>query len=292
MPAFVVYKSNSGFKLRNNKLYTTSYDLDQHIINNVDSRLTGKTASTAKPIFSTLDHNSDTYVRNINNWAYDIDLTALGTWVSEFTMGFTAISPRHVIFAAHYPLSVGQTVRFVTNDNTTIARTITAITIASTQPLYPDYGIGLLNSDLPSSIRPVKILAPNFSTKSTIPNSSAPIVKRIPLLVHDQEQKTLVFDWIGNGYAASGGQGFPITSYTSGVASPLRVPFSEGLIGGDSGHGLFFIIRNELALVTVATTPISGTWLLDHISTMNAIMQNLGGNYTVSTSNLDIFTNI
>lgn len=73
----------------------------------IDNRIAGLNATT-KPIFSTQDHNTPLYVRNTGCWANNLDLTPISPWNSteaNFRAG-VLISPRHILFAAHYQIGL------------------------------------------------------------------------------------------------------------------------------------------------------------------------------------------
>jgi hypothetical protein len=175
-------------------------------------------------------------------------LTAISPWNSSGggNRAGTAITPRHIIYASHYKIPVGATVRFVTNDNEVVERNVVNIqSISST-----DITIGTLDSNLPSTIKPVKFLPPDWSKymafdKNLKYGENAYLLKpRIPALCLDQEEKALIADVMG----FTGGQ----ATFTLPADVKMR-QFNEQIVVGDSGNPSFFIIDNELVLITVWT---------------------------------------
>lgn len=246
----------------------------------IDSRISGKSASTAKSIFTTQNHGSSIYVRNSGCWAYDLDLTSISPWNSTGanTRAGTLISPRHIIFAAHYQINNGSIIRFVTTDNTVVERTMIN-KVSLSQTLYPDITIGVLDSDVPNTIGYVKVLPSNWS--SYLPNVGA--IYRIPALALDYEEKALVTE-LG---VVNGGT---LIFYTP--INAQRLSFFETIIVGDSGNPVFLIINGQLVLLTVWTWGGSGggTFVTYFKNDINSAMSSLGGGYTLTEVDLSGFT--
>lgn len=282
-------------KLLHNKAVSKPGLLSDYIVNSIDSRIANKDPAITKPIFSTIDHNTSTYIRNTSNWAYDIDLTCVSVWNTTGigTMAGTVISPRHILMAAHFQINTGATLRFVTNDNTVITRTLTnKLTHPNYYPIYPDITIGLLDSDLPSSIKPVKMFRNSTWVSKTGPTQNTNVPIFLPVLCSDYEKRAIIKEWTGQSQAAIPPNPVYPTSMFWGPVNPTRALFNENIIIGDSGSPIFFIINGELALASVWTTSINGTWMANHIDAINTMMNTLGGGYQVSLVNMDNFSNI
>jgi len=255
--------------------------LSEHISTGVDSRILNKNAGESLRIFTTQNHAGSLYVRNPNVWCADWDLSCFSPWNSSggVTRAGTLISPRHIVFAAHYQLGVGASVRFVTMDNVVITRTlVNKLTHPDYRPYYPDITIGVLDADVPSSINFARVLPDNWT--NYIPELGT--IRTLPALTLDQEEKALVTDWF---YDSNGFSSF---------RAPLkekRIEFYEPKIGGDSGNPAFVWINNQLVILTVWTYggAGSGTSIRYHKTAINAMMTALGGGYQLTEVDLSGF---
>lgn len=234
--------------------------LGRHLSDIIDSFLPGKT----KPIF--LSEN----VRSSTCWA-NIDLTSISSWNSHlgFRGGGVVITRRHIVTCAHFPINNDSTIRFVTNDNQVVERTIlNRVSHPQYSSYYPDISVYVLSSDLPNSISNCKILPSNWSTKLNNLQNGRP-----PCLVVDQEKKALVLEaWRFDNYAS---MAIPI--------DPVRKLFNEYLIGGDSSAPFMFIINGELSLFSMATSSGNGTFLPPHITTINEMISSVDSLVGIST---------
>jgi hypothetical protein len=259
----------------------TAGSLAKNTTDAIDIRISGVTASAStKLIFSTQNHTTSTYVRNTGCWASDLNLTPISPWNSTggATRAGALISPRHIIFAAHYQIEVGATIRFIDQNNNVITRTMTnKLTHPAYRPYYPDITIGVLNSDVPASIGYAKILPQNWA--NYLPSLSSN--NRVPCLYLDQEEKALIIDLISIGDFAL----FASPSVSS------RLAFYEKVTWGDSGNPFFLIINNELVILSVVTYDNgSGTSIIRHKNIINSMMNTLGGGYTLSEIDLSSFS--
>lgn len=260
----------------------TAGSLAKNATDAIDTRISGKTPSVAKPIFTTQNHSTETYVRNTGCWAADLDLTPISPWNSTggSQRAGTLISPRHVLFCEHlnFHPSVGATIRFITSDGTVVNRTIDALeTHPDYVPYYPDITIGILDSDVPASISYAKILPQNWA--NYLPSLSS--TYKIPALVTDQEEKALVTDLYSLGDMAR----------FRTPRDATRVSFYENITSGDSGNPAFLIINGELVILTVWTYggAGSGTNILVHKTAINTMMSTLGGGYSLTEIDLSSF---
>jgi hypothetical protein len=276
----------------------TSYvsgSLAQHIIDGVDTRLSGKSAATALRIFTSQDHTNQVYVRNPNVWCADLVapvLTCLSPWNSTGanTMAGTLISPRHIIFAAHYQIATGATVRFVKADGTVVNKVMTAkLTHPNYTPYYPDITIGVLDSDVPSGISFARILPANIAPK--LPSFGMVIGNQwcnLPSLTLDQEEKALVTNYYADQIQFVGQLA---SRFTNPVLGTLRAPFFENKIVGDSGNPALLIINDTPVIVCVWTSggAGSGTAIANHKTAINTMMTTLGGGYQLTEIDLSGF---
>ncbi len=219
----------------------------------VNSRIAGLTANDTTKII----HDGTAY--NSSCWAADIDLTAVCLNIPRAT----AITPRHVAMASHYQHNGD--IYFMAADGTRIGRTVIAV-----KQVYKDAKIGLLSSDLPASISPVKIagdLTTKLPTRQGYP---------VPALVLDQEEKALAHDLRFSGVNVAA-YSYPTDNH--------RRTFSEKLIGGDSGNPGFLIVGGEAHLVSTWHHGGSGDgpdWS-ELVSETNAAIATIDSNNSIST---------
>jgi len=244
-------------------------DLFESATKAIDSRIEGKDPNTAKAIFSTQDDATPTYVRNTNCWAYDLDLTCNSVWNSAVgypsgrTGGGTLITKRHIIFAAHFPIPEGTTIRFITKDNQIVERTLLSTKIPSSySPYYPDFGIGVLDSDVPNTITPCYLM------DNSILNYLSNNIRYIPILNINQDRYATIYD---------GGAIQPTyTNYTeplSDINHIIRDGFFVNARVGDSGLPDFIIVKDKLVLLSVKTfSDGSGTSLCYQIPLINQLI--------------------
>lgn len=265
-------------------------DLETHLVAAIESRIASANPTNDKPVFSTQDHTTPIYVRNTTCWAYDLTdkLVACSAWNSDLAhkKAGVLISPRHILFSAHYPIANNSTVRFVKADGTVVDKTITAqLAHPSYSPYYPDIGVGILDSDAPSEFGFVKVLPDDWA--SYFNGSIAG--KKLPVLALDQEEKAIVMDVESMGWYAGWSQ---FQTRLDAPTDPTRNGFYEEVIGGDSGNPVFFIINDELVLLTVFTygygNPL-GTEITQFKADINTMMTTLGGGYQLTEIDLSDF---
>lgn len=262
----------------------TTGSLRNHLETSMEAFVVGKSPSSALYVYTTQDHATSTYVRNPSLWANGVDLTSISPWNSGggAHQAGIAIAPRYVLFATHYTPGTGSTIRFITNDNVVVTRTLTNIqALTWLSGYYPDLAVGKLDSDLPGTIKPAKVLPDNWTTY--LPTLAT---KSVPACCTDQEEKLLVRDLY--------------SMPTSGTKSALfRLPstaqqrlFYEDVIGGDSSNPACLIVNNELVLLTCWTGGGggSGTSVQGFRSEINAAITTLGGGATLTNIDLSGFT--
>jgi hypothetical protein len=256
------------------------------IATGVDTRISGKSAAAAKPIYSTQNHVTPAYTRNTGCWAYGVDLTPISPWNSDggnYKAG-VLVSPKHVVFATHYPVTGGTVIRFVATDNTVISRTVTGLTpLPGYVPYYPDVTIGGLDSAVPASISFARILPASYTGQLYYGVSRAPTINL------DYEEKALVSD-LSTITSNTGYHGAMVSEQAP--INTTRVQFYEDQIGGDSGNPICVIIDGKIVLLTVATFagPGFGTNIAYWKDGINTVMGGLGGGYTLTEADLSAYT--
>lgn len=274
--------------------YTGVGSLQYSLIYGLDALIAEKVPSTTSPLFSTQDHSTPSYTRNVNNWAaaHVQALTAISPWNSdgEFRRAGTLISPRHVMFAPHYYPTISSTIRFVTADNTVVTRTISGIVPITDpdSPPTPDLLVAILDSDVPSSISFARVLPNNFEQRLSTNQQAA----RIPCAFTDQEEKLLVVDVLKVSAETDPDIYDSIYCRMQTPTSALRLAFNELLVGGDSGNPAFWFIDGSLVLLTVWTGAENGgvgTSLAAYRTEINDAMTTLGGGYQLTEVDLSGF---
>ncbi|OWF38018.1 uncharacterized protein LOC110466866 [Mizuhopecten yessoensis] len=262
------------------------------MVHGVDDRLkrteaAGTTANVSKPIFSKQDHTHKVYQRNPHCWAHDLDLTPISPWNSygKTRKAGTLLSPRHAVWARHYSIRVNSTLRFVDRHNNVVDRRV-----IKTRALYTnasahqsflfghDMVIGLLDSDVPSTISFAKVLPRNFTV--LMPSRER---VRLPVFSTDFEEKALVADF-------SNMRG-TMASLIEPITTSTRHKYYERKISGDSGNPSFFIIDDQLVFLFVFTFggSGSGTSVQHNFNEINSIMEHLGGGYQLTEVDLSRF---
>lgn len=239
----------------------------RHCADAIDSRIAGKTAETM-PLFAG-------GLRSAACWAADLDWTGYCTNVNA-----TAISRRHVYSVEH--ISLGSTAIFKTADDQTVTRTITSTTTVGpgngTDGYATDIRIGLLDSDLPASIKHYKVPPANL-----ISVKMPGLANGIPSVCFDAQRKAHVHEW---GLITSIGMGW---FYWPTEAT--RSLFFESIISGDSGSPSFLIINGEPVLICAWTFGGGGGGVPIHLhlDAIDAAMTSLGGGYTTTVADLSGF---
>lgn len=242
----------------------------------VDARIRGRDPVTAKPVFSVMDHATATYVRNQAAWTHDLDLTCISPWNSAGGSWYagTLVSPRHVVYATHFQIPVGATMRFVSRENEVVERTLVgAMSLRfSGQSAFPDITVGVLDSDVPPTIGFAAILPDDWA--KYLPDGR----QQIPCLALDQEEKALVTSlwWLHDEASC-----FEPKDAT-------QRSFFERLVVGDSGNPGFMIVDDRLVLMTVWTYGSGGfgTFVTGQRAAIDQVMAELGGGYRLTTIDL------
>jgi hypothetical protein len=224
--------------------------------------------------FSTIDHTGGVYTQNTQFLYSGFDWSGIAIWNSYSNSnqrGVTAISPRHVLMANHFPVPNGTTVRFMGNNGVIVNRTV----ISSSQPIVnQDIRIGVLNSDLPSSVIFYPILPNNYKSEKIYHYHKLPVIcwnRLSNALVHDS------FD-----------AGFSGVRYI--VSTGSRQPWSSSIVVGDSGQPVFCLLNNQPILLTAHYAATYGPELSDFQTEINNAMTTLGGGYQLTILDLSAYT--
>lgn len=189
--------------------------------------------------------------------------------------GFTAITPRHVVHAAHAVHGVGDTLVFKTVDGGDVTRTTThRIVVEGT-----DICVFTLDSDLPASIKPMPLAPTNIGDFLRNPGYG------VPLLFADRNNlmnialsNSLTSSYLNIGFPTGDMAGFFDVPEEGTSGKPVMVPYSS----------------TGLALLMTFTSPFSGPSY--HSRNWSSIIAALDASAGISTgyipsrANLSAFT--
>jgi hypothetical protein len=293
--------------------------LHKHCSDQIENRIAGRDRDSMD-LWSTRNNSQASYVWNENCWGADINnITCMSPYNTGTGNGGggALITPRHVAFTHHlgyYP-GVGKKIRYVTPSNVTEEFTITNVAIHPNNIgwdiNYWDIVIAKLDRDVPSSIKFAKALPEDPSLYlPTLPqdHSLAPTQLRYsdgraPWMraCHTTQNKRLAtcylrvlptavkpvgspdiytFALYAVGETASGA--YPISRYPDN-------PLGDPVVTGDSGAPAFLIVNNELVLTSLWTSPIMGFHYYADATTINGMLDDLGGGYNLTEVDLSEF---
>jgi hypothetical protein len=262
-----------------------SPDLTTHVSNQIDNRLSGLDPSTALSIYN--NRSNLPWTRNLNSWTQKgspLDFTGVAGWNDDlahhfgngFYGGATLISPRHYVTAAHFYLANGTKISFLDASGNVVIRTVlNSVGVAGT-----DINIGLLDSDVPSSITYYPLISSTALQNMTVQTIAETI--DVPIVVFNQNGQALI--------RSMGGIGTEISNFTYN-AGP-RAPFSRDLISGDSGQPGFIIINGKPVLLFANHGAVNGANLGNYINEINQAIDSMGtsGGYHVTQYSASCFT--
>lgn len=248
----------------------------------IDSALS---LSPMRFIYSVKDHASKTYSRSSTSLASGlVDLSCVSVWNSAYgpERCGTLISPRHIIYAAHYPLQTGSLVRFVTQEGGVVERTVSArLTSPGYRPYFPDVEVAALDADVPGTVGFARVLPSNWRNYLT---SVASGLAGVPVVYTNRHEEALVSEFVKDDGSV----------YCSPPSTPSRLSFFSALTSGDSGHPCFLVLGGGAppVLLTVWTFGLSGrgTSVAGQSATINSMMTSLGGGYQLTPADLSAYT--
>lgn len=295
----------------------TAGSAGRSLTDSLDALITGETPAAAKPRFSSRDLGTKTFTRNADFWGIGLGgLSAISPNNSrqQNRRAGTALTKRHVICAAHYPLYKDDTIDFVADvGGATVAVTRTIVQ-AKTHPLYAgksglycyDVQICLLDSDLPAGIDFMEVMPADSYDHTGQFNWMG-----TGSCMFDQEQKGLTvlasqlndgsyygetlqdhwFSTVGGASMLTGTSYIP-TDYSTPAdrVSPRKVldtdelyTFNEKVIGGDSGSPNCFILDGKLTLISLHTGFDFGVYLPNRIVDLNQLILDVDALEGIST---------
>ncbi len=275
-----------------------SADLSTEIANEIDSRIAGLSTSTGyMSLFSTRGTVTAPWVKNTDVWTdrgTPIDFSGHSVYNSTggYTRAGTLISPRHIVFARHYPISNGATVVFIDSNGDVVTRTLTSQTyVVGNGGENTDISIGLLSSDVPGTVTHYPIMTEDQLSKYISGTNT-------PVILFDQANTAAISNLsdVNSNLCVSSDimcqQKLIGCSSTS--TSPSRFPFYDEIIPGDSGQPIFAVVNNKPFLLShnLFGGSGSGPFYSHYLTEINAAMTTLGGGYQASTYDTSCFTEV
>lgn len=244
--------------------------------------------------FPTTPTTNATFLNAGGNPATLLDLTGVGWNTANTVQQFTLVSPRHFVGANHYKPVAGETIRFLTRDDTT-----RDFTVAATHTNPNDDGS-------PSDV---------FLGELTVEVPSSAGIKHLPYLNLATEAAYVGQSLVVLGHPARGGRGtiaqvsdFGTDPVTSGADIKTRAfTFTYGPLGsaddaraetGDSGSPSLVIKSGQAALVgthtavlsTFGTTTTYDTLVPHYAAGLNSVMERQGYHLKKATPDATTFT--
>ena len=257
----------------------------------MDDALIVANPATQQQVYTT----QDPYVRNTSFFLQGTHaeaLTCASPWNSTggTRRAGTAITPRHAVCASHYPIPVGETIRFIASDNTVITRTVVQAARIFSNGNGTDAWMILLDSDLPASITPCKIFPDGYETYLP-PGATTAAAATLPVLAMDFSENGIALDIIAELATAT------VPTMTFGAPTiPHRLAFYDPIISGDSGNPIFGVIGSELWLLSTFFGPGTGPFyggLVTELNAMITTLDTLQGDitgHTVTVGDLSSYT--
>lgn len=220
------------------------------LASSIDNRLT----STTDGLKNLFDGNYPTLLHpNTNCWAYGIDLTCASPYnsASGRCRAGTAVTDQHIVLANHFHYSSGTRVDFVDTDGQTVSRNVIDGTRIGSTDIY----ICLLDTPLPPTVHPARLLPPDY-------RDYLGTGQGLPVLMLDQDEHAIVGE---------------LTSYLGNTSphNPIRQLYHETIISGDSGDPVFLVFENTPILLYTFYSAGGGPSLTEHADEIQSAMNQL-----------------
>ena len=285
-------------KLKLNKIYYKQPSpinkniISNHINNSAIYRLSNKNSNTDKAIYSYQDpyyNGIGQFTRNPSCWISGVTniscfSPAQLSGASWWQRGGTLITKKHVLFAKHFITSIisgGTPLVFVDDNNNVIRRNIIAYSNDIT-----DISVALLDSEIPSNIKIAKVLPTNYTDYLDIVSTNNLLCVGL-----DQEEKALlkIISGLQIYIVSEPIQNILIYNLDNFVtAYSAYNSWSETIIAGDSGNPVFFIIDNELVVLTTWWGSTAGPFITNRYNAVNSIIEGLSPNEGYSLTPIDL----
>jgi hypothetical protein len=253
----------------------------------ISQRVAGKTGTLDEiRIWNTFNTSAQSFIKNPLCWIYGIDISGFIVGCNE--SGYESkkvgmmISPKHYVFAYHFGSPIGTTLYFLTNDNKVLTRTISNFIkidgLTSTDE--SDIGLGLLNEELPNTIKFFRILSKDYNIFGNNLLQSYIFIK---------DQRDIIDD--PNNYQKANIQKITGSNISTGVLTYGDPPSNpelyfkniETAANHDSGNNICLITpSDEMIAVGINISAGQFKFLSYYINSINKAMSELGGEYSVT----------
>lgn len=298
---------------------TTPVDgsLTKHCNDQMEALTAGRDRNSMD-LWSVRNNATGAYEWNPNCWGAGlVNKTCMSPYNSRYGSGAAGclITPRHVAFTHHvnyYP-KVGDQIRYVTPSNVTETFTIDDLEIhPNSVNLYIgpwDIVIAKLDRDVPDSIKfakalpsdptayfPSMLVTQDFVSQTALWDGPFPYL-RACFTTHFKRLAT-AYLWVLNNYVKPAGVLFdPLAEQvlykteTSGPSLTLYPPnpLGDSIVPGASGSPAFIVVNSELVLTSLWTTPSGGFPYYADATTINGMLDELGGGYNLTEVDLSGF---
>lgn len=309
----LVYKNNTTI----NKTV-----IPTHVNISTTNKLFGKNPSTDIALYSYEDpyfNGVGKFTRNPSCWLNGVTNISCASPAQLGGSDFwwyrsgTLITPKHIIYANHYPMPNNSPILFVDENNNVVRRTL--VGSLNEIPAQSDLRIGVLDSDVPSNIKIAKVLPKNFfsyflADASTITEAlgrytNLKIVLYAVSFNQFREARIKLLIAI-TGSNLNGGQmlvtelrefstspsiSYGVTYEVSNRLNPHPVNFENyfrTIVTGDSGKPAFLIIDNELVLLSAYWVPTGGPFVTERYDSINSFIEQLSPNQGYSLTPIDL----
>ena len=241
--------------------------LVDHINDQINTRLAAAgypaTAATWRRFSSRNGNGVPIY--NPTRWTADLDITgvAYGETVDGSFYCVTAMAPRVVASAGHIGTLVGYFVFFLAADGTPVSRRIVQVLRLSDNGTAGDFSLLVLDSALPSSIKPLAVLPTTFPMSATYLNMRCFHFSKYTAEISSYNSadetgnRTSEIVILGPGAAgfSAGSSGLAYNAVTAENAAAYTMP----IVHGDSGGCIAVIIKNQLVFLAPVASFSSST---------------------------------
>lgn len=251
-------------------------------------------------LFTVQDNSTPVYERSSSHILQNYDWTGTSVWNNQGGVGRSCslISPIHILMADHLPVGNGSTVRFVTNDNEVVDRTV----VNSVRVGLTDIRIGVLNEDVPSSIKYYRTI-----DVTTLANEGEKILRweHIPVFAVNQDNKIFMLTFKSSPRYGYFNGNIVYQEFSSDLVSRSDysgiiensymynyIGFSDDILRvGDSGRPNFITYKGELFLLCAFYAFERSPIISVYKDEINSIMSSLDSRYQLDFLDFSEFDN-